>query len=515
MFRNITFFIIVILGLFLTTCRMDFSTELSQGELEFSKDTVFLDTVFSNIGSSTYRLKVYNRSKKAITIPTIKLGRGSNSGYRLNVDGLSGIFFENIDILPQDSIFVFIETTINYNEVTDPLYVDDLVFDSGANEQVVKLVTLVQDAHFLYPNKINGFPETLVIPEFGNDSIVQARYLSDSELSFSNEKPYVIYGYMVVGDVQNSPKTLTIQSGAKVHFHAGSGLIVNKNSTLKIMGTQNIEGHSDTEVLIQGDRLEPQYENKPGQWGLILLRNGSVNNYINYATIKNGSIGLIAVNYLDINIPVLEINNSQFYNHSVFGLYGIHTHIKGTNLVFNNFGLSAFAGVQGGVYDFTHCTFANYWKGGARNTPTVLLNNFYKDENEIYFPFNLNKANFTNCIIYGSNNIEMKLEKVDAVNFNYLFTNNLIRFNDTGNNYSNNQLYNFSDTNHFIGNLFNQNPDFKNEFLTVNKMWVGVNTAGKGKALWTNGSALVPFDILGKPRVEPADLGAYNSVNFE
>ncbi len=515
MFRNITFFLMVVLGISLASCRMDFSTELSQGQLEFSKDTVYLDTVFTNIGSSTYKLKVYNRSKKAITIPSIKLGRGNNSGYRLNVDGLPGKSFENIDILAQDSIFVFIETTIDYNEISDPLYIDEILFDTGINEQKVNLVTLVQDAHFLYPNNVNGFIETLIIPEFGNDSIVQARYLTDAESTFTNEKPYVIYGYMVVGDAQNNAKTLTMQPGAKVHFHAGSGLIVNKNSSLKILGTQNIEGLQETEVLIQGDRLEPDYENKPGQWGLILLRNGSIANYINYATIKNGSVGLISVNYIDINTPVLEIKNSQFYNHSVFGLYAIHSNIKGMNLVFNNFGLSAFVGLQGGVYDFTHCTFANYWKGGARSTPTLLLNNYYKDENEVISSYHLQKANFTNCIIYGDNNIELLLEKAGIGIFNYNLSNNLIRFNDVNNKFSGIPEYNFNDISHYVNNILNQSPDFKNEFVKINKMWVGNNSAGKEKAVWNNGTELIQTDILGRPRPNPADLGAYNSVIFE
>lgn len=515
MFRNITFFLMVVLGISLASCRMDFSTELSQGQLEFSKDTVYLDTVFTNIGSSTYKLKVYNRSKKGITIPSIKLGRGNNSGYRLNVDGLPGKSFENIDILAQDSIFVFIETTIDYNEISDPLYIDEILFDTGINEQKVNLVTLVQDAHFLYPNNVNGFIETLIIPEFGNDSIVQARYLTDAELTFTNEKPYVIYGYMVVGDAQNNAKTLTMQPGTKVHFHAGSGLIVNKNSSLKILGTQNIEGLQETEVLIQGDRLEPDYENKPGQWGLILLRNGSVANYINYATIKNGSVGLISVNYIDINTPVLEIKNSQFYNHSVFGLYAIHSNIKGMNLVFNNFGLSAFVGLQGGVYDFTHCTFANYWQGSARNTPTVSLNNYYKDENEVIFSYHLQKANFTNCIIYGDNNIELLLEKAGIGIFNYNLSNNLIRFNDVNNKFSGIPEYNFNDISHYVNNILNQSPDFKNEFVKINKIWVGNNSAGKGKAVWNNGTELIQTDILGRPRPNPADLGAYNSVIFE
>ena len=94
-----------------SSCRNDFESVASTGNLEFSKDTVYLDTVFSNIGSSTYNLKVYNRSNDDINIPSIRLAEGEASNYRLNVDGMPGKVFENVQILAKDSMFIFIETT--------------------------------------------------------------------------------------------------------------------------------------------------------------------------------------------------------------------------------------------------------------------------------------------------------------------------------------------------------------------------------------------------------------------
>lgn len=115
--RYISIFILTVTLIFITSCRKDFSTELSSGELRFSKDTIYLDTVFTNISSSTYNLKVYNKSNKDISIPSISLGRGFNSYYRLSVDGITGQFFENTEILAKDSIYIFIETTIDYSQV--------------------------------------------------------------------------------------------------------------------------------------------------------------------------------------------------------------------------------------------------------------------------------------------------------------------------------------------------------------------------------------------------------------
>ncbi|PID68565.1 MAG: hypothetical protein CR968_01380 [Flavobacteriia bacterium] len=502
---------LAIISLLLTfSCRKDFTTEPSQGRLAFSKDTVYLDTVFTNIGSSTYTLKVYNTADQAVTIPSITLGHGDNSGYRLNVDGQPGKSFSNVDILAKDSLFIFIETTIDYDDIQDPLYVDDLQFDSGVNEQVVKLVTLVQDAHFLYPAQNAGVIETLVID--GEQTEIQGRYLQDDELTFTADKPYVIYGYMAVGDAQNNPKTLTMQPGTKVHFHANSGLIVNPNSSLKILGELNVEGEPETEVVIQGDRLEPSFENIPGQWGVIWLREGSLNHQISYATIKNGAIGLLIDGYTDAAIPVLNVDNTQFYNHAQFGILARSTHIKGYNLVFNNFGFSGFAGVQGGVYEFTHCTFANYWNGGVRQLPVVLLNNFYKDSDNNYTVFDLQQATFTNNIIYGNENIELILDRIDGGVFNYQFSHNLIRFSDNSGDYDDVAELDFEDTTHYTSNIINADPDFKD--TSINQMMVGENTAGLGKAL-NSATAEYPIDILGVTRGNPADLGAYEHIIFE
>jgi len=230
----LTFSLVIILVIF-SSCRKDFSTNLSSGNLTFSKDTVYLDTVFTNIGSSTYNLKVYNKSNHAISIPSVKLEKGEDSFYRLNVDGTPGQLFEDIEILAKDSLYIFIETTIDYSQTPNPIYTDEIVFDTGINLQDVKLITLVKDAHFLFPSKdATGLIETvnIGIDAEGDEIKVNGFYLNENT-TFTNEKPYVIYGYCAVP----STKTLTIEAGANIHFHSNSGLIVDKNATLIIEGS--------------------------------------------------------------------------------------------------------------------------------------------------------------------------------------------------------------------------------------------------------------------------------------
>ncbi len=497
----------------LSSCRKDFSTQSSSGELAFSKDTVYLDTVFTNIGSSTYSLKVYNRSNNAITIPSIQLQRGNDSGYRLNVDGVPGKYFEDVDILAKDSIFIFIETTIDYTQILDPIYEDKLQFDSGDNLQEVPLVTLVQDAHFLYPGRNNYGIETLLlgVDANGEDIRINGRYLTDDELTFTNEKPYVIYGYMAVGDENNTAKTLNVEAGAHVYFHANSGLIINENSSLHMDGNLTVDENNETEIIFEGDRLEPEYAEVPGQWGLIWLREGSINNRVNYSILKNGSIGFLVDGLSTTSNPVLTITNSQIYNHAQFGILGRNTAIKGTNLVINNAGFSALAGTSGGVYNFIHCTLANYWSG-TRSYPTLLLSNYYAVDENTLAPVDLQEANFTNCIIDGRNSVELNLEKVEGALFNYQFTNNSIAFNDFQNTYTGNPLYDFTDAVHYQNNLIDTDSNFRNP--NTNDLLIGENSEGNAHAD-PSGTSLVPVDILGVTRNNPADIGAYEHIIFD
>ena len=124
-----------------------------------------MDTVFSNIGSSTYNLKVYNNSSNNVVIPQIRLKKGLESLYRLNVDGIydqnngaEGKIFENIELLANDSLYIFIETTINIDNINTPddsfVYEDQIEFFSNNNTQEVELITLVKDAVFIYPKDL-------------------------------------------------------------------------------------------------------------------------------------------------------------------------------------------------------------------------------------------------------------------------------------------------------------------------------------------------------------------------
>ena len=505
---------------FWSSCRQDFIFAPSSGNLSFSKDTVYLDTIFSNIGSSTYTLKVYNTSDEDILIPSIKLSKGQESNYRMNVDGLIGNGaligkeFENIELLARDSMYVFIETTIDIfplveNE-TQFLYTDVIVFENTSGVQKVELVTLVRDAVFIFPNRdAEGVLETLAFDTNGDgiddETTVNGRFLQDSELTFTNDKPYVVYGYAAVGD----GKTLNINPGARIHFHADSGLLITNNASLHVNGLPSLDSELlENEVVFEGDRLEPLYEDVPGQWQTIWLFSGSTDNVINYATIKNGTIGVLCDGNQQDSTK-LEITNSQVYNHSNFGILGRATSVIAENIVINNSGLSSFAGTFGGNYNVTHSTIANYWTSSFRQYPALLLNNFIVDAENTVTTNPLMAANFTNCIIYGNDNPELFFENENSEDFNFKFTNSLIYFEDPNVNFSSPE-YDFSNTTLYENVIFNNDPQFLNP--SNNKLNIPFGSPAEGVGIV---SGNLTKDITNTTRNSPPDLGPYNAIDLE
>lgn len=521
--RYIVCFLFLALIVGLSSCRKDFDTVTSSGNLGFSKDTVYLDTVFTNIGSSTYTLKVYNRSDDDINIPKIHLAN-PNSKYRMMIDGLTGAdednngigdgrVFNNVELLANDSMYVFIETTAGIADANpdDFLYTDDILFDSSNGTQKVNLVTLIRDAYFLFPKRnAEGIKENLLLgtDENGEEVRINGFELDENdpvngnEFIFSNTKPYVIYGYAGVP----SGKTLTINAGAEVHFHAASGIVVQPGATLKINGQASPDpaNPQENEVRFEGDRLEPLYEDIPGQWGTIWLRQGSVNNYINHLTLKNATIGLLVENC------ALDIENSQIYNSANYGILARAATMNNTkNLVINLAGQASFACTIGGSYDFRHCTFNNNWASSSQ--VAVSLSNYEDQPDGSSLTGPLVQANFYNCIIYSSNNIGLFLDKKDddALAFNIDSKYNLIKFRDSGTSLAGKAIYNFI-RNQLDGNIKNKDP----KFFDQNDNMLNIDETS---AAYTKGSSdyLVTLDILGNIRTSnPPDMGAYQSAPF-
>ncbi|NER11098.1 hypothetical protein SAMN06265375_10483 [Muriicola jejuensis] len=494
--------------LWFSSCRKDFEYLPSSGNLQFSKDTVYLDTVFTNIGSSTYSLKVYNRSRSDIEIPSIRLEEGENSQYRLNVDGQAGKSFRDIPLLSGDSLYIFIETTYDIAPTgqNEFLYIDHILFDQGVNEQRVPLVTLVRDAVFLFPSTLaDGSKESLLLglDEEGGELRISGFLLEDDELQFTNEKPYVIYGYAAVGD----GKVLTVEAGARVYFHEDSGILVGTGGSIRINGMlSEVPELLENEVIFEGDRLEPEFEDVPGQWGALWLAPGSVDNQIFHLTLRNATVGVLVEGNADSPSPALALSGVQIYNSSVANLWGRNTSVAGENVVLGNAGVHSLLLDRGGSYRFLHTTIANHWSNGFRTGTALKISTYDVNDPVNGTGGDLLRADFINCITDGNGSRELSLEQRPGSTFSFFFSHMLLTFRDSSGEFEGNPLYDFSNTSLYTSIFLNSNPDFTAPFRNDFTLGPESQAAGVGDP---DAALSVPLDLLGRDRTQSPALGAY------
>ncbi|MBK9401576.1 MAG: hypothetical protein IPN36_12185 [Bacteroidetes bacterium] len=480
-------FFIILASILFHSCEKDELLTDAGARPNFSTDTIMFDTVFVSIGSVTKNFRVYNPYDKTMKISSIRLAGGVGSLYRMNVNGLPGKSFTDVEIRGGDSIWIFVEVTINPNNQLLPYVVQDsIIFETNGNQQDIDLVAWGQNAHFFVAKKESAnLPPYVII-----DTTLNSTTTWDETL------PYVIYGGYGVID---SSTTLIINAGTQIHFSNSGGLWVYKGGTLKVQGTK------DKPVVFQGLRRELSLQEEPGQWDRIWINDGGINE-IDYAIIKNGFIGLQTETLFDPAMPVsLKLTNTQIRNMSGLGILARNFKIEGWNNVVSNCGIYTAAFTIGGEYEFTHCTFANFWRFGQRSTPAMYLNNFAIDQNGQPVGVDMTKAEFKNCIIYGNNDNELELEFETGVLANHNFRNCIIKADNTTPT---------TDILHFESIYRNNDPQFKNTFDNNLKLDTLAFAREKGNPLFINFSAIPPMNIdidaISRPLGgSNPDLGAY------
>ena len=475
--HSVWFIILFLVGFiaFTSSCKKESFLEDRKVDLQFSQDTLMFDTVFTTIGSSTQYLIVHNNENQKIQISSINLAGGSSSNFRINVDGQKGTHFTNVEIAANDSIYIFVEVTVDPNGGNSPMIItDSIVFETNGNKQDVDLVAFGRDAYFIVANKSIGNLKYKIVAGENVDT------------TWTKDKPIVVYGYAVV----DSTASLTIEEGTEIYFHSKSGLWIYKGGQLKVMGTK------DNPVTFQGDRPEAYYDNLPGQWDRIWINESDKQSEINYAIIRNSFIGIqteILTNVMAENKLILK--NTIIENVSGAGILSRYYRIDAENIIITNCQQYCLALTMGGAYEFRHSTLANYWSYSTRKTPSVYINNYFEDGNKVIHAFDLSKANFINCIVYGNIDEEVVLDNnAQGGQFHFKFDHALLKTQNST-----------SDPNNWIAITKNQDPLF--EDTDKNDLHLKSNSAaaGKGKA-----GVSPPLDLDGNTRdASTPDLGAY------
>jgi len=446
------------------SCKKNY--ENGNSALRFSNTEITFDTVFTSIGSVTKHFTVHNTSNSDITA-TVFIAGGKNSYYSINVNGMPGPSLKDIVIPKKDSIFVFVKVNINPGLQNNPFLVtDSIVFSTEYRKQNVKLLAYGQDARF-------------IIADQGNPNLRYKIVAGEHEtVKWTKEKPYVVYGWATI----DSLGTLIIEPGTKIYFHNNSGLLAYRYSNLEVNGTL------DEPVLFRGDRLEAWFNNDFAQWSRIWINEGA-NVNINYAIITNAQVGIQVEPFPDDKITVtpyslVNIENTIIRNTQFNGVLSRFLNVNMTNCLIANNGASSLQ-LEGGQYTMKHLTIANYFTQQERKVPACYVSNAVSLYEVAYEA----KAEFTNCIVFGNNETEVLVNKVNGSDLEASFENCLVKAKNP--------------SDYFINCLRNEDP----QFTDISKLNFTLRTSSpaidKGKPIG------VDKDILGNSRGNPPSIGAY------
>ncbi|MCO5229882.1 MAG: hypothetical protein M9958_01870 [Chitinophagales bacterium] len=456
----------------ISSCKKDKIISGEKVQLKMMTDTLTFDTLFVSLGSTTKYFTVSNPNKEAVEIGKIYLKGDAGKSFRISIDGDTTNMAQNVIIPGKDSIYIFVEVTVDPNADQLPFIItDEVVFETNGSKQNVILQAYGQNAHF-----------------YNGESI--------ETQTWTNDLPYVILNSIEV----LKGHTLTIQEGVTVYFGGNSAMYVN--------GTLNINGGVDSVdwVTFRGYRLDKQvtgvaYDQLPGQWtGVFLMRESGVHN-INHLKMRGSQFGLNVgnttlegLNTVAIeNAPTLKISNSEIYNSSSYGLFGFLGKIEATNVLIHDVGKNAFAATLGGIYSLTHCTFylrsSNYFD---HKEPAVYASDYHVYNSQRPALLAQLDLKVTNTIIDGTAEEEIIFDISTNGQMKSRIENSALR---TREGLPNDVIS--------LNNLINEKIDLENTAQSNFHLKEGSILIDRGKNMG------VLFDIEGKARDEKPDIGAY------
>ena len=491
--RNVfkSFLLIVgsLLLLQIMACQKDQFITSSGAGLQFSTDTLAFDTVFTNLGNATRRFKVYNPHDQIIRINRAYLAGGSQSDFKINIDGAVGPNAADIEIPAKDSIYIFATVFIDPNN-GDAFRTDSIMFETDG-----------------------GGLQRVVLDAYGwNATYIENTVFKNQTVTLTTVRPYIFRGIVAF----DSSSCLIIPSGVEIYMYGGPysrfqdrGMIyIGHNSCIR----SNVGGNLNNPVEIKTHRLEEDYQAIPFHHSGIVLSKTSKDNIIHGTIIRNAVDGIFADSFSTNGTYKVEINNCKIFNTERAGVLARGSHIKMTNTVIANSNQYCFIGLRGGQYNVRHCTFINVGTGLVSRSEAVLSLRDYEiqiinnTETAVY-DVHPSESYFTNCIIYGNKNEEVEVltvpNSVAPQGFSYEFTNCLMKLDTFSQNLTN--------------CLSNQDPLFVDEDnydYQIDSTGSPANNAGTPASIPFGTFAGPGQDIIGQSRHPntPA-IGAYAIPN--
>ena len=459
--RYILHLIIAVFAIALGSCIEDGISTSPSDQPAFSCDSLKMGVVFTEEITTTHKFVVHNRHSKGMNISSITLSGENAQYFRLNVDGMSGRDFNNVEIRAKDSIFILVNATLPNAGI-------DLPLDINAN---IDFVT-------------NGVTSTVVVNAQGQDVNRLTAVTIDSDTRFDSAKPYQVFDSLVVA----AGARLTLAPGTRLYFHDGSRLIVR--------GTLDSQGTSESPVNICGDRTgnvvtDITFDLMSRQWQGVYFTPSSRDNVLSHTSLRNTVYGVTVYGDED-GTPDLTIVNSQLRNSGDLVLDAVNARINAYGSEFAE-AASGLVRLVGGEHVFNHCTFANYYLFSAISGPALTFEYLFPDEmGESTLP--LMKAEFANSIVYG---LGSEFSHGDLTDSQVYFRNCL--FKSSG-----------SDDDNFVGCLWGSDPLYytvREDYLFDYRLKDGSPAIAAGNGELTAPQAAV--DFYGLQRGTTPDLGAY------
>lgn len=393
--------------IFITLCVIAFSSCSDDDSFSTSRsniltmdvDTVFLDTVFSTVPTPARSFWIRNKSKDGIRCSNIRLEKGNQSGFRVNVDGTYlgetfGYQTSNVEIRKGDSIRVFVELTAVQNHSNAPEEIEDnIIFtlESGVR-QTVNLNAWSWDA----------------------DIVDSLKITEDTFIDNFNGKPLIIMGNI---DVEENA-TLTLAAGTTIYFHDKAGI--------DVKGRLISQGTAEKNVTLRGDRLDNMfdylpYDNLPGRWKGVHFCEDSYNNIIDFTDIHSACHGIV-LDSCNVEKLKLTVSNSSIHNCEGHGILTASSKLNIVNTQITNTMLDCLT-VLGGDVDVLHCTIAQFYPFVGGRGHALFFSNYLDD-----YLYPLTNISIRNSIVTGYSKDEIFAEgDSEKAAFNYHFSNSLLR----------------------------------------------------------------------------------------
>lgn len=458
--------LLVVLGVASTACIEDSFTTSGSDVLEFSTDTLAFDTILTDVGTPTKQFIVYNRHDKMINISSIRMAGESGGKFYLNVDGVRGEEFHDVEIRGNDSIFVFVEAFIDPSDENNPIRLEDKL----------DFVT-------------NGVRQQVVITAWGQNVTRLYSHSVTADTRFTAERPYVIFDTLRVAEGAR----LTLDAGTRLYFHDKAAMVVD--------GTLIADGTGERPIDMRGDRLDKVvggigYDIMAGQWDGVRFTQSSSGNEMRYVYMRGSSTGVV-VDSTGVEQRKLHLLNTVLHNSAGSVLTASHAWVDAEGCELSD-SRRAVALLTGGKFHFVNCTFANYYLFNIIESPILTLSYLFGDENDGSTP--LMEAAFDNCIVYGN---ASDINEGDLTDSAVVLRNCLLK--SGGENDAN-----------FIECVWKGDPKFytvRNEYVFDYRLHDESDAIGKGNAAYCTAESLT--DRYGVPRVNgegTVDIGAYSWV---